>query len=120
MERQPCRLPSGTSGVDSRSFAPKSCQGKPSNVPPEVLPPAGFANNSSEGSLGISVLPSAHKHVRFALTSVRQTFDPNSSLGEGPIGGEHNSFPTVPNNESIKKKSSFNFFFSNIALYCIP
>ena len=54
-ERQPCRLPEGTTGVDSQSFAPTTCQGMPSNVPPELLPPAGFANSSGEGSLEISV-----------------------------------------------------------------
>ena len=82
VERQPCRLPEGTTGVDSRSFAPTSCQGTPSNVPPELLPPAWFANNSGEGSLDISVPTSVPKLVRFALTSVRQTFDPNSTLRE--------------------------------------
>ena len=92
VERQPCRLPEGTTGVDSRSFAPTTCQGMPSNVPPEVLPPAGFANSSGEGCLEISVPATPPKHVadkhdknvRFALTSVRQTYDPNVALGEGP------------------------------------
>ena len=59
VEGQPCRLPEGTSGVDSLSTTPTTCQGMPSNVPPEVL---AVSNTSGEGSLEISVPASPTIH----------------------------------------------------------
>ena len=69
VEGQPCRLPEGMTGVDSPPFAPTTCQGMPSNVPPLLLPPAGLSNSEGEGSLEISVsastpIPIADRNVK--------------------------------------------------------
>ena len=90
VEGQPCRLPEGMTGVEtSLSTTPTTCQGMPSNVPPEVL---AVSNSEGEGSLEISVpaSPTIHsagkviKNARFALTSVSQTFDPKQRILEIP------------------------------------
>ena len=120
-ERQPCRLPEGTTGVDSVALVPNSFLGEQSNVPLGAL---GSSSNESEGSLEISVPLPVKKlggnklkgKVRFAPTSVVKMFVGDVAVGEGSPFGE-SKFPTVPKHNSKQKQSPLCFLQQCVFLW---